>query len=174
MPSAFVYISSGSLVSASPAGRGCVLEVDSQLLRAFTGPVGGRQLDSAGWSFAEISNGDRDGAAVLVLSSSTPVTLDLADLSGVAAWVGDASFARVTACVLTNLGDSDLVVGDAASTPFDGPLSSGGTITVRPGEQFAFRRDDATGYPTASASHLKIDPGASAGLVGVAVLGLST
>lgn len=149
----FVYLASSG---------DAVLDVATDLAKALVRSGDGIRVDDVGaWRFDTVTNGDSSAAEHVALSSSTPVTIDLRDLSGRSGVVGDTTFARVTALVIRNVGSYPVTVGNAASASFQADLSTGATYTLRAGEFLAIRYDDATAFDLTSTYNLKLDPGAN-------------
>jgi hypothetical protein len=173
MANGFVRLTAAELIGSGNQLAGAVVELASDRCDALVADGAATRLDDAGaWDFDDIVNGDKDGAEYISSSSAVELTLD--DLSGRANWIGDDVFAKVTACVIRNLGTVNVVVGAATGTQFQGPLkATDGTITLRPGDTFAFRRDDTTGY-SATAPDLKVAPATGTMLVSVALKGFSS
>jgi hypothetical protein len=95
--------------------------------------------------------------------SATPTTLDLSSLSAASTNTGAATFNNVKViAVFNNDTTNSLIVGNAASAQFTGPLSSGTTtITIPAGCGALFYNKAANGWDAATAKNLKIDPGAN-------------
>ena len=172
MANGFVRLTAAELIGAQNQLAGAVVELSSDRCDSLVAAGHATRLDAAGgWDFDDVVNGDKDGAEYLSSSSAVELTLD--DLSGRANWIGDEVFAKVTACVVRNLGAVDVIVGAATATPFQGPLkATDGTIRLRPGDIFAFRRDDTTGY-SATAPDLKVAPATGTMAVSVALKGFA-
>jgi hypothetical protein len=112
-----------------------------------------------------------DGLSPMLLTfvASTPQTLDLTALTDA---LGTAiTTARVRFVLFKNLATTDgynLTVGGAGANEWNGPLSSGGKLTVGPStasnDGFALlSAPHTTGYPVSGTSKLlKLDPGANA------------
>lgn len=122
-------------------------------------------LSSAGFA--------KNGAFLLALAASTPVTVDLTNISAAAsANAGDTSFATAFALIFNNVGLHDVVITPGASDGFLGPL--GGTapsFTVPAGTKTAWPVP-AAGFPiTGLLKNLKFDPGGNACEIGMAIGG---
>ena len=106
------------------------------------------------------------------LATSTPQTLDLTALSGGA---GDTSLASVKIFAIYNnetTASKKVTVGNAASTQFKGPLSSGTTtIDIDGGAAMVLFSSTAAGWTTSSLNNLKLDPGSNAVSVTVVLAG---
>ena len=97
------------------------------------------------------------------LADSATEELDLAG-SLASAFGASLTFARVKAIMVKNESTTQvLTVGGAASNAFEGWISSGGTITVRPGGAVAFYAPDVTGYEVTAGTGdlLKVANGAA-------------
>jgi hypothetical protein len=95
--------------------------------------------------------------------SATPTTFDLTTLASAATNTGAAAFNNVKIfAVFNNDTTNNIIVGNAASAQFTGPLSSGTTtITIPPRCGVLFYNRNANGWDAATAKNLKIDPGAN-------------
>jgi hypothetical protein len=95
--------------------------------------------------------------------SATPTTLDLSTLAAASTNSGAATFNNIKIiAIFNNDTTNSLIVGNAASAQFTGPLSSGTTtITIPAGCGFVFYNKGANGWDAATAKNLKIDPGAN-------------
>lgn len=114
----------------------------------------------------------KNGAFVLALAASTPVTVDLtATGTASTAAAGDTSFAHAFELIFNNYGAADVLVGPGASNPFNGPLlGTAPTFTVPAGA--TVRWQCPAGW-TVDSTHktLKFDPGAAVATIGVSIGG---
>jgi hypothetical protein len=166
----FVANSQGVLITPSNASKANVQELSpyvcSLLANSGTATRLDSQVDLSGAGYA------KNGAFVLSLAISTPLTVDLTAIASVAtASAGDNSFATIYDVQLTNLGPTDVVVGAAGSTP--ALLEMGGTtptITI-PANGGVYHLKIPAGLTTTSANNLKFSSGASAAQIGMAIGG---
>ena len=88
---------------------------------------------------------------------------------------GAAAFSAVKALAIVNDDAThSVVVGNAAATPFAGPLSDPTTTwTIPPGGRLLLINPTAAGWSTAGANNLKIVAAASTATVRLGLLGLS-
>jgi hypothetical protein len=136
----------GTAIPISPA----------RLFSTFTAGLAADQLDNL-------------APILLTFVASTPQTIDLTALSDVLGLAITA--ARVRFILIRNLSTTDgfnLLVGGAGTNEWNGPLSSGGKLTVGPSSAgndgaVLLSAPNTTGYPVSSTSKLlKLDPGANA------------
>lgn len=130
--------------------------------------TGTHPADAAPIEFADgtgIGQCTKIGFGYVDLAGSA-ATIDLTAVSGMTAWQGDTAFAAIKVLkVFNNEATSTsetLAVGDAASVPFDGPLS--GTdpkYTVYPGCPMIWMNRSAAGWDCSTNKNLKLDPGAN-------------
>ena len=132
------------------------------------------------WTPTEWSDGS--GAASVNLAwtdtrsyTTSGTTLDLSGLSAAATNTGAAAFTAVKVLRIKNNDPTNtLVVGNAASAQFAGPLSSATTtFTIPAGGELMLVNPSAGGWTTTSANNLKIAAGASTVSATVSILGLS-
>jgi hypothetical protein len=112
---------SGAAMSTGPVVR--VADRQTASVLAARGPGG---LANTGHQIVDRINTDlsttgyaRNGSAMLVLSGTTPVTIDLTDLtSATTSWGGDTTFAKWFMLIFSNIGQSgDITIKQGASNP---------------------------------------------------------
>jgi hypothetical protein len=167
----FIVSAQGAPVTTLTASSGVIIPLASNVaLQFITQGLGTRvdaQKDLASSGYA------KNGAIYLSLAASTPVTVDMTATSGTATSSGgDTAFATAFDLQLTNLGAQDVIVGNAASHPFLGPL--GGTtptIVIPAGSSVHLSSIAGWSITGGTNNNLKFDPGGSAAQIAVAIGG---
>lgn len=164
----FIVTAGGSPVNSSNASHGVVLALNRAQMGSF-GPSGTR-IDA----LVDLSrpNYSKNAGFYLSLAASTPLTPDLTAIASVAtSQAGDNSFSIVYDMQFVNLGNQDVIVGNAASNSFQMTLApSNGTITFPANS--TTRLHFPAGLAVNGTSKLfKFDPGGNAAQIGVALGG---
>lgn len=164
-------------MSLSSASIQSALNVQADSSGVIGAPFGARLGSSATVLAigAGINAVTKAGGAVISLSASTPVTIDLTTVA-VSGWAGDTAFAAVKAVAIENVGTAGdnrpLLVGNAASTSFQGPLSASATETVDAGATpRVWHCPLAAGWACTVNKSFKLDPGSNNLTVRLVVLG---
>lgn len=107
--------------------------------------------------------------------NTSGTTLDLSSLPSASTNTGAAAFTAVKILrIKNNDATNTLVVGNAASQQFAGPLSAGTTTyTIPPGGEIELVNPSAAGWTTSSLNNLKVAAGASTVSGTITILGLS-
>lgn len=96
---------------------GNLLALTAPLVGQLVGGSAGTRVDQVTVDFATDSYA-KHGAAAVTLTGTTPVTLDLTDLtSNATSYAGDTTFATWNRLVLNNTGAADVTVAVGASNP---------------------------------------------------------
>lgn len=126
--SAFVKNTNAALVGSTVAAAGQVVALTESAATTEVNSGGATRLDKAGINLA-IDGFAKNGAAVIALTGTTPVTITLIDLtSATTSSAGDTVFASVNKISFT-AGAADLTIAPGGSNPF-GLLLAGTTPTI--------------------------------------------
>lgn len=109
----------------------------------------------------------------LTLSASTPQTIDLTTLP--AGTYGDTSFSNIKVLYIVNNSAAGtgktVAVGNAASTSFQGRLTSSATETVDAGTVLYWYTGESAGWACGTNKNLKLDPGSNTTVVDIVIAG---
>lgn len=158
----FVSLSSTGLPGSGLTANGVLMAVSAAQANSISASGLGTILDRITIDLAKAGY-SKNGAVILQLTASTPVTVDLTSLGSVGVAVGDLSFAKWYQLIPVNLGAAGVAIGPGASNPATLPLGgSSPTFTVLPSAPTVWTSPTGT---TVDSTHktIKIDPGGSNG-----------
>lgn len=166
----FVQLTNSTLNGTGVLAAGSIIPLDASSAATVLQGTGGTIVDSQ----VDLSTAGyaKNGAFGLTLAISTPITVDLTNLSGAATVSsGDLVFATVNLIQIKNTGANPVIMSVGSSNPFTLPLAgTSPTITIPAGARLLF--ENLTGI-TVDSTHktIKFDPSAAACSIVVAVGG---
>lgn len=166
----FAALSSGALVGTANASTGFLLAVDPATAGIYSNSGAATILDKFAANLAA-ANFAKNGGVIVTLSPSTPVTLDLTDLTSQSVRAGDASFASWKEILFVNLGANPVDVGPGATNPLTTPLGGSSPVQrIAAGESTRWQRPAGVAID-GTHKNLKLDPSSSAATIAVLVGG---
>ena len=166
----FVSLASTPLTGSGYATNGVVLALSAADAAAIQGKSLGTILDKLSVDFSTAGYA-KNGAILLSLASSTPVTVDFFDLTSVTVRAGDTSFGSWKDIVFRLITGSVTVGTVGLSNPLTTPLA--GTNPTQSFPASSIHRWHNPAGVTIDATHrnLKFDPGGSAAVIAVSMGG---
>lgn len=166
----FVKLTASALVGTANAATGYLLASSPAQASADVNAQRAELLDRFTVDLARADYA-KNGAVLLNLLVSTPVTIDLTDLTPQAVRAGDSSFASWKEIIFKNTGANPVAVGPGASNPLTTPLGgTSPTQTLAAGEWTRWQRPAGVVVDSTHKT-LKIDPGAAVAQIAVIIGG---
>jgi hypothetical protein len=134
----FVQYTNAGLVGSTVQAAGQVVAVDPGTLHdVVTNNAGGTAIDKLGFDFSADGYAAH-GAGGLTFSGTTPITIDLTNISGAATVsTGDNLSSALNTLVVQNTGAADITLAPGGSNPVSFMSGTTPTITVAAGGAIA-------------------------------------
>lgn len=166
----FAALSASALVGTANASIGFLTAVESATASSYLNSALAVIVDRFNVDLSK-ANYAKNGGVIVNLSPSTPVTIDLTDLTTEAVRAGDTAFATWKEIILVNLGANAVAVGPGASNPLTTPLAgTAPTQAIAVGESTRWLRPLGVAIDGPHKT-LKLDPGGSTCKIAVLIGG---